>query len=250
MNSETIRIGCIPTIIPNGILEENSFSVSHIDPKNWENALVEGEVDAVLFPLWQLPIVLDDRLTIGALTKRLKTNVCLVKVAAQKGNENLSSLPAGFKVFSPSEIYINQLKSIRSDLKVNDAESADYWLLPHFEIGLQNLFNKEHIIFAFQFSELVPLPGSGVWAYVVLKKRMDIRRWLAAIHHSATSRITNIERGVLKNFQEKAIAIYGLEDDNGYLHFSAFKASNQRPITYSSSTSHGMVPKLVELLNQ
>jgi porphobilinogen deaminase len=232
------------------ILEEMSFSSIDLNPYDWKNALLEGEVDTVIFPLWQLPVELDDRLIIGALSKRLNTKICLVNLGSQNGNQKLSSIPAGFNVFSPYEIYIKQLKGIRSDFETSTLEIADYGLLPHFEIGLNQLFNEDQIIFTFQSRELIPLPGSGVWAYVVQKDQLTTRKWLASIHHSTTSRITNIERGVLKKLKSSPIAIHGVEDENGYLHFSAFNSTNQRAIRYSSGTSHGLVKQLVDMLNQ
>lgn len=245
-----IQIGYFPSLTPPGLIASNALTTIELNHKEWSTTLIQGEVDAVLFPLWQLPLQLDDRFTIGALTHRVNTKICLVKFAARESTPKLRALPAGFSVFSPYEIFVQQLKGIRGDLRTTTEEAADYWLLPQFEIELQHPSKMEDLIFTFQPKELVPLPGLGVWAYVVRKDRMDVRKWLANIHHSATSRITNIERGVSKYFQGSSLAIHGTEDDNGYLHFSAFKPQYRRPITYSSGTSHGLVSKLVESLNQ
>lgn len=246
----TIQIGYFPSLTPPGLIASNALTTIELNHKEWGISLIQGEVDAVLFPLWHLPLVIDNQITIGALTPRMNTKICLVKATAQESTPKLRELPAGFSVYSPYEIFVQQLKGIRSDLKATTRETADYWILPHFEIGLQKPVREEDIIFTFQPRELVPLPGSGVWAYVVRKDQIDVRKWLATIHHSATSKITNIERGVSKYFEDTPLAIYGTEDDNGYLHFSAFKLPHRRPVTYSSGTSHGLVSKLVESLNQ
>jgi porphobilinogen deaminase len=250
LNSNPFRIGYIPALTPTVVIEKYTLSPFELNLDGWETTLIQGEVDTALIPLWQLPLELKNQLTIGALTKRLDTKVCLVKVAKIDSTPKLRDLPEGFKVHSPKEIYLEQLKDIRSDFRITNAEAADYWLLPHFEIGLQRLFSDYQIIFTFQPSELVPIAGSGVWAYVVQKEQIATRKWLASIHHSATSRITNIERGVMKHFEGSSMAIHGIEDSNGYLHFSAFKTPHSRPINYSSATSHGLVYQLVESLNQ
>lgn len=250
MNSEEIRIGYIPSLTPNVIVEKRAIPLIDLKTNHWEKALIEKEVDTVLYPFWQLPIKLDDRLIIGALSKRLNTKICLVNADPKNGNQKLGSIPTGFKVFSPYELYLKQLEGIRSDFETSSSEIADYWLLPHFEIGLENPFNEDQIIFTFQTRELVPLPGSGVWAYIVEKDQLPTRKWLASIHHSATSRITNIERGVLKSHIDRPIAIHGVEDENGYLHFSAYNEYHPHPIQYSSGTSHGLVNQIVQMLNQ
>jgi porphobilinogen deaminase len=250
LEPKTVQIGYIPSITPPQLLEKSSFSKTILKQEDWHGALVNEEVGAVLLPLWRIPLELDERITIGALTRRLNPRICLVKTASVKNVPKLMDLPIGFKVFSPYEIYLSQLKSIRNDLRSVTAVAADYWLIPHYEIGLQDYFNEDHIVFSFHPKELVPIAGTGVWAYVVHKKHTDLRQQLVSIHHAATTRITNIERGVLKEFEDIPIAIHGTEDDLGYLHFSAFKSHNKRRITYSSGTSHGLVSQLVELLNQ
>lgn len=250
MEPKTVQIGYIPSITPPGLIASNPLTTIELNHKEWGTSLIQGEVDAVLFPLWQLPLVIEDQITIGALTPRMNTKICLVKATTQESTPKLRELPSGFSVFSYNEIYLKQLSYIRSDWTIATKETADYWLLPHFEVGLQNTLKEEDIIFTFQPRELVPLPGSGVWAYMVRKDQIDVRKWLMTIHNSNTSKITNIERGVSRYFEGTPLAIYGTEDDNGYLHFSAFKPPHRRPVTYSSGTSHGLVSKLVESLNQ
>lgn len=108
--------------------------------------------------------------------------------------------------------------------------------------------------FAFNPRELVPPAGMYIYALMCLKENEDARQVLAALNDTDVSRLSNIERRVLKSLTAReysGIHVYCEADtlQNYHLYVACLDESGKlQSARYSSGLSSGMEDEIIELL--
>src|SRR5687767_11551372 len=89
--------------------------------KELEEALLDGRIDIAVHSLKDLPTILADNLSISAIGKREDPRDALVlRADLQIEDSSLLNLPARAVVGTSSQRRLAQLKSLRSDVVIND----------------------------------------------------------------------------------------------------------------------------------
>src|SRR5687767_5253919 len=89
--------------------------------KELEDALLDGRIDIAVHSLKDLPTILPDALSISAICEREDPRDALVlRADLQLEDTSLLNLPARAVVGTSSQRRLAQLKSLRSDVVIND----------------------------------------------------------------------------------------------------------------------------------
>lgn len=100
--------------------------------------------------------------------------------------------------------------------------------------------------------EFVPAPAQGVWVWLCNRDDNQTRRALRPLHHTETSSMTNVERSVLRQYNDKhLLAVHCERDAKGFVH--AFAARYDQGVLkrarISSSTTFGLGDALKKQLD-
>ncbi|WP_054956393.1 hydroxymethylbilane synthase [Paenibacillus dakarensis] len=101
--------------------------------KEIEQAMIEGEIDMAVHSMKDMPAVLPDGLTTGAVPRRQDPRDCLISLEA----DCLENLPHGAKVGTSSLRRSSQLKALRPDLELE-------WIRGNIDSRLRKLENGEY----------------------------------------------------------------------------------------------------------
>src|SRR5690349_19492392 len=88
--------------------------------KELEDALLDGRIDIAVHSLKDLPTVLPEGLSIGAICEREDARDALVLRAGSSEDGSLMDLPQGAIVGTSSQRRLAQLKALRRDVEVKD----------------------------------------------------------------------------------------------------------------------------------
>lgn len=221
---------------------EAGVAGSAYSPENALEALLRGEVEAVLAPLECLPLEKPDSWQIDALMPRLDPSARLCGNQPRQAPE-LLGIPRDASIQVSPPWLAGQLSEWRPDLKLTDLQPLARFV-SWFDSApgdCQRLHPREFI----------PPPGAGVLAFLALKADLPTRRYLRhRLHHPEISALTNLERltaRLLGGNPGVDCCVYAEKDPSG--HYHAWAWFQGRRARVSSSTTHQLSETLVHALN-
>ncbi|WP_157154987.1 hydroxymethylbilane synthase [Diaminobutyricimonas sp. LJ205] len=190
-------------------------------------ALLNGECDAVVHSLKDLPTAVLPGLTIGAIPKRADARDAL----CARDGLTIDTLPEGARVGTGSPRRQAQLKARRPDIEIVDIRgnvdtrlgrvaSGDLDAVILAVAGLTRLGRTEHITEILELSEWPTAPGQGALA---LEVRTGDEKLVSAVDHKPTRIMVEAERGVLAHLEAGCSAPIGAQAmiEDGMLFVSA-----------------------------
>lgn len=179
--------------------------------KELEDALLDGRIDLAVHSLKDLPTILPDRLTIGAICEREDPRDALVLPRDTAGSDaSLVSLIEGAVVGSSSQRRVAQLKALRPDVTIKDVrgnvdtrlrklDEGQYDALILASAGLRRLGLPERISAAISTDEMLPAVGQGAVAIEALKDNKFALESIAKLNHDGTRIACTAERALLRS---------------------------------------------------
>ena len=170
-----------------------------------EAGLLAGDLDMAVHSLKDMPTVLPDGLTIGAVIQRQDPR----DVLADRWNRPLGELPPGARIGTSSPRRTAQLRALRSDLEVlpirgnvdtrlRKAKGDDYDGVVLAAAGILRMGLEDEIAEYLSPEDFVPAPGQGALAVEVRQDSEELLAFLAAINHSPTRQAVTAERAFLE----------------------------------------------------
>ncbi len=173
--------------------------------KEIERSLLEGSIDLAVHSLKDLPTLITDGLTLGAVLRRGDPRDVLVN----KWGCTLAQLPAGARIGTSSPRREAQVNHLRPDVQVvpirgnvetrlEKSAGADYDGAVLAAAGLDRLEMVDRVSEYLQPKEFVPAPGQGALA---VEARSDDGRamdMVSYIDHHGTRREVTCERAFLE----------------------------------------------------
>ncbi len=176
--------------------------------KELETAIFEGRIDCAVHSLKDLPTILPDGLSIGAVTEREMPNDVLVS----KGARTIDELPTGALVATGSLRRTSQLLSLRPDLRIIGirgnvptrvskfkASDCDGMVLAF--AGLKRLGLDAEIGGVIPVEQLVPAVGQGIIAVEIRSEDAELRDLLSSIEDSEARVFGETERAFLRTLE-------------------------------------------------
>jgi hydroxymethylbilane synthase len=179
--------------------------------KELEDALLDGRIDLAVHSLKDLPTILPDGLTIGAICEREDPRDALVLPANVASlNASLRNLIAQAVVGTSSQRRVSQLKALRSDVEIKDVrgnvdtrirklDEGQYDALILASAGLRRLGLAERISAVIATDEMLPAVGQGAIAIEVHNDNRFALESIAKLNHDDTRVACLAERALLRS---------------------------------------------------
>lgn len=221
--------------------------------------ILSGEADVLVIHLAELPVLSEGPfrdLVITALSGRFAPSQGLMVRPEHLDMSRDLRLASGCVVQVPAEADGIQLKNINPEINyvvINPCE-ADLRSMPLFisgSLGFENIGLPEGCRFtAVNPKEVIPMPGSGFWAFVTRKDDFGTRKTVNQWHQRESTAIANAERAAMLNTGQNCqnrLRVHVVRDNKGYFHVHAFDANPVNPQKFSFSTSiASQIPMLIE----
>ncbi len=182
--------------------------------KELENELLGGKIDFAVHSLKDVPVVIDPKLMLVAITQREDPRDCFVS----EKYSDIESLPKNAKIGTTSLRRSMQLKKIRSDLdtqslrgnvqkRLERLRSNEFDAIILASAGLNRLDLKDNIAFIshFQTSDFIPAMGQGSLGiecrdpkYSPNFRDQAIMKILESLHDKKSALCCNIERAFIR----------------------------------------------------
>ena len=177
--------------------------------KELENQLLENQIDIAVHSLKDLETEIDERLTIGAITKRHNVNDVLI---ARTKNLTLGKLNVNAKIGTGSLRRKAQLLHFNPNFQIFDLRGnvptriqkfleSDWDAIILARAGVERLGLQKHISSIIPKSLILPAVGQGALAVECRKDDKDILRLLSKINHRKTEIETRAERSFLRTLE-------------------------------------------------
>jgi len=173
--------------------------------KQIEIALLDGEIDLAVHSMKDLPTVLPDGLTIGAIPKRIDPSDVLIS----KNNLDFPHLPQAAKIGTGSLRRQAQLLHARGDLVIKDirgnvdtrleklrSENLDAIVLA--AAGVQRLGRSDVITQRLPYSISLPAVGQGAIGVEIRSADKKLHDMVKSIHHPESVTAVTAERAFLR----------------------------------------------------
>ncbi len=236
--------------------------------KEIEDHLLRGDIDMAVHSMKDLPTTAPEGLALTAVSYRANPVDWLIIKRASLDTTQMLKLKANAIVGTSSARRKAQILDFRKDVELKDIRGNvptrlkklqesefDAILLAAAGIERLNIDLSAFFVLKFDPREFIPAPAQGVLAYQANTNDLETRRILQQLHHSEVAHTTNIERKVLKLIGggcHTPIGVYCKKDQMGNYHvWAAMAATWESPlkrVQHSSSTSHQLAERLVELL--
>ncbi len=176
--------------------------------KEIENALLNNEIDLAVHSMKDMPGILPDGLTIGAIPERENPFDVLIS----KENRMLSDYPTGARVGTSSLRRASQLKHIRPDLtiesirgnldtRIRKLKSGEYDAIVLAAAGLRRLGQESEITEYLDEFVMVPAVGQGALCIETRENDPDIAQIMAKLDHPDTRHCVTAERAFLRQIE-------------------------------------------------
>ncbi len=173
-----------------------------------ERALLDGEIDLAVHSLKDLPTVLPEGLTLGAVSEREDPRDALVS----KGATSLDDLPRGGTVATGSLRRRAQLLHARPDLRVVDIRGNVQTRLRKFDesdwdgmimarAGLARLGLEERIACSLGSAQMLSAVSQGALGLEIRRGDAVTAQWIAPVENPATRAATTAERAFLHTLE-------------------------------------------------
>lgn len=193
--------------------------------KELENGLLRGEIDLAVHSLKDLPTILPEGLSIGAICKREEPR----DVFLSRDGTRLENLPKGSVIGTSSLRRKAQLQHYRADLKFADLrgnlqtrwrkleESSMAGIVLAYA-GVKRLGWEERITELIPEDIMLSAVGQGSIAIEISAERKDILQLLKPLHHEETSLAVRAERALMRRLEggcQVPIGALGIVSPNG-----------------------------------
>ena len=179
--------------------------------KELEIALLDHRVDLAVHSLKDVPTVVPEGLTLGAVCKREDVRDVFV-VHPQKKYKNLSEVPNGGTIATGSLRRKCQLLQRRPDLAIADIrgnlatrtqklKESDWDGMLLAKAGLTRLGWSSMITEVLEPTFILPAVGQGALAIEIRANDGDLARLLQPLNHEHTMQATAAERGLLRELE-------------------------------------------------
>jgi len=233
--------------------------------KEIEQALLDGEIDLAVHSMKDVPSVLPEGLTIGAVPKRVDPRDALIS----RGNLPLAELPHGARVGTSSLRRACQLKAYRPDLQLEsirgnidtrlkklETEGFDAILLA--AAGLQRIGWLDRVSEYLSPELCVPAVGQGALGIECREGDSQIMELLAKLNDRVTERSVAAERAYLRKLNggcQVPIGAYAVcqgADNEGELQLTGIVGSPEGDVMIKESLigddPHELGEKLAEVM--
>jgi hydroxymethylbilane synthase len=178
--------------------------------KELEDALIDRRIDIAVHSLKDLPTVLPDQLTIGAICEREDPRDALVlRHDIDYSDASLLKLAAGAVVGTSSQRRLAQLKALRGDVLIKDLrgnvdtrlrklDEGQYDALILASAGLRRLGLGDRISAAIPTNEMLPAVGQGAVAIELRKDNSVAMEAVDQLNHDPTRIACLAERSLLR----------------------------------------------------
>jgi hydroxymethylbilane synthase len=178
--------------------------------KELEDALIDRRIDIAVHSLKDLPTVLPDELTVGAICEREDPRDALVlRRDINNSAGALMSLPKQAVVGTSSQRRLAQLKALRPDVWIKDLrgnvdtrlrklDEGQYDALILASAGLKRLGVADRISLAIPIDEMLPAVGQGAVATELRKDNHAALDAVAHLNHDPTRLACLAERSFLR----------------------------------------------------
>ncbi|MEK3731424.1 MULTISPECIES: hydroxymethylbilane synthase [unclassified Paenibacillus] len=172
--------------------------------KEIEQAMLDGEIDMAVHSMKDMPSVLPEGLTSGAVPVRKDPRDCLIS----KVGGTLDDLPQGAKVGTSSLRRSSQLKAYRPDLQVEwirgnidsrlrKLEEGEYDAIILATAGLQRMGWEDRVTSYLPVEISLPAVGQGALGIECREDDQELLQLLALYNDEATARTVAAERRFL-----------------------------------------------------
>ncbi|MDW7674371.1 MAG: hydroxymethylbilane synthase [Bacillota bacterium] len=176
--------------------------------KELEVAMLNGEIDLAVHSMKDLPTLLPEGLTIGAITERHNP----ADIVITKGNLKLIDLPTGAIVGTSSLRRQAQLRHLRPDFILKDIrgnlntrlkkfDEQDYDAMVLAAAGVERLGWAEKISEILDPEEFLPAVGQGALGIEIRENDAEIFALVSKLNHIDTALAITAERALLRNLE-------------------------------------------------
>lgn len=176
--------------------------------KELENGLLRGEIDFAVHSLKDLPTILPEGLSIGAICEREEPR----DVFLSKNGIRLEDLPPGAVIGTSSLRRKAQLQHFRADLRFADLrgnlqtrwrklEESDMAGIVLAYAGVKRLGWDERITQLIPENVMLSAVGQGAIAIEIRTDRREIQELLQPLHHEETSLAVRAERALMRRLE-------------------------------------------------
>lgn len=175
--------------------------------KEVEQALLTGEIDFAVHSLKDLPAVLPEKLTLGAIIKRANPFDCLIL----RQGKYLTDLPREavigtsslrrqlqLKEYLPAANFQDLRGNVETRIKKMEERKLDGIVLAVAGLERLNWFSNQRYASIILSDHCVPAVGQGALAVECRKDDQEILSLLREIHHKETDQCITAERALLK----------------------------------------------------
>lgn len=173
--------------------------------KEIEQAMLDGEIDMAVHSMKDMPSVLPEGLTTGAVPSRKDPRDCLISMEA----ESLDKLPQGAKVGTSSLRRSSQLKAYRPDLQIDwirgnidsrirKMENGEFQAIILAAAGLQRMGWEERITSYLDVETCLPAVGQGALGIECREDDAELLHLLSLYNDENTARTVAAERKYLE----------------------------------------------------
>lgn len=193
-----------------------------------------NEDTVYIMPLSQAPFLNEKSpWIIAALSQRM---IHHLSISSKVWQEELPLwLPHGYSLHSEKTEYSRQAAHLRPDLNI----SSSIGDIASIFVNQQDfkVTRKLHP------SEITPVAGEFVNAYIVRKSNLEFRRLLQTVHHISTGRCTNIERSLWRNHPNSLLGAFCHMDDKDRYHLYLAQDIGQEIVKHRwiQRTWHGLL---------
>lgn len=174
--------------------------------KELEIKLINGEIDLAVHSLKDLETEIDERLTIGAITKRHSVNDILIareKRITLKKLKNDAKIATGSLRRKAQLLHINphfQILDLRGNVttRIQKFLNSDWDAIILARAGLERLNLDSYISSIIPISLILPAVGQGALGIECIKGDKDLLEILSKINHKKTEIETRAERSFLR----------------------------------------------------
>jgi porphobilinogen deaminase len=172
--------------------------------------IAHDEADVCFMPLREVPFSLPVGIVITALRKRQDPENILMVRQDLADESKLLSLPDSAKVFVHNQViarcFADYFPSADIHLKQVHETAPEFAILPKCDAYLQNPAIQDYLIHELHPDEFTPAAGQGVFAWICREDHTMLRRTLLKIHCSETARQCNVERRIVRKWQQEEIS--------------------------------------------
>jgi hydroxymethylbilane synthase len=195
------------------IMNDVSLSViggQGVFTKEIELALLEDEVDIAVHSLKDLPTILPDGLTIGAITEREDArDALLLRPGLPLTKQSITGLPEKALIGTSSLRRSAQLRHLRSDLVIKDVrgnierriaklDDGEYDAIVLATAGLCRMGLSHRITAVIEAEEMLPAVGQGALAIEVRSDDKETRSIVSALNNPFARLACESERAFLR----------------------------------------------------